>query len=764
MSAFHVVVRPPSSDVPVTPVAPAGGRFDVVVEGVNITARVGAAQAPSVLVELGHAVDALARRLRDRASVQLYSTQEAWELGLEADGEDALLTVFRGGACPEVAAFERRVPLAALRGGVIEALRAVADGRPPRGLGVALEATRRLLESAPIEGCPPARQQVEPTIAPRTVEGFGFSATLPIRVALTTTSTREPEEARIERADLHALLAEGDFAVASRGHRVELPEVQIFLLTEQLLILCDEVTESWELGRPLFRRVACGAVRLGVRRAPGTGALAFSLGAPQLRTERSTTTFPEISPEIFVLAAARFARGLADAFQRHDPRQRQNLRLESLRRGARALEQRIAAAHLDTALTNPSPEAYRSFAPRPRARPSSGRWEHGGKMRFVPRWVATVPAIDLRATFLCGDRLIIGAERETACIASHTGEILWRKPTQRAAAVVTPAGLVRVHADGRASLHDLDHGSARFTVQLEPRAVGCATAAVVHTPGLPKLLVVPEGDRRLTALDLVSGDIRWRYTARRGSQFRLRRAGKLLLVAGGDTTLIALDVVTGEVVWRVRGKVPFSGDLMVDHDALFALAGGRGAPCQLSHLDPWTGTVRWVVGIEDRLAPGQAPLVTPDVVVVPVRDRRGVGAHGLDRATGKERWRHEPGLTSPTTAWLAVDDAVVANSAAGALLCLDASSGHPRFHHVFSRHVDADQPRRLEPVLRSGALFVPQHQVHVVRPRDGEVLGVVPSDLIPDLIRVDDRCDVYVAEESGHVAAFGAAPKLTLVK
>ena len=83
---------------------------------------------------------------------------------------------------------------------------------------------------------------------------------------------------------------------------------------------------------------------------------------------------------------------------------------------------------------------------------------------------------------------------------------------------------------------------------------------------------------------------------------------------------------------------------------------------------------------------------------------------------------------------------------------------------MFARNVDADQPRRLEPVLRSGALFVPQHQVHVVRPRDGELIGTIPSDLIPDLIRVDERCDVYVAEESGHLAAFGAAPRLCLVK
>jgi hypothetical protein len=44
------------------------------------------------------------------------------------------------------------------------------------------------------------------------------------------------------------------------------------------------------------------------------------------------------------------------------------------------------------------------------------------------------------------------------------------------------------------------------------------------------------------------------------------------------------------------------------------------------------------------------------------------------------------------------------------------------------------------------------------------VLGTLPTDLIPDLLRVDDACNVYVAEETGHVAAFGVAPRLALVR
>ena len=93
-----------------------------------------------------------------------------------------------------------------------------------------------------------------------------------------------------------------------------------------------------------------------------------------------------------------------------------------------------------------------------------------------------------------------------------------------------------------------------------------------------------------------------------------------------------------------------------------------------------------------------------------------------------------------------------------------AATGEVRYRHVFADGYEGDRPRRLDPVLRAGALFVPQTSVHVVRPHDGALLGTVATDLIPDLVRVDDRCDVYVAEESGHLTAFGAGARLSLVK
>ena len=742
----------------------AHGLLDVIVDGVNLTARIGPGQALALLAELGHAVASLNSGRRDRATLQAYADDEPWELGLEPDGADVLVTVYRSGSRPQVAIFERRVTLTALHEGVLEAMARVAGARCPPGVAASLSAAGRALRSSwpPVKRAKSARVAVR--VAPSAVQGIRFAAQGQFRRRRSTRRiTGIGVDAQVERADLHGLLMRAEFEFTVRDKTVRLGTLHPFLFADQLLALASEVLESWQQGRPIFRRVLAGDVRIGVRRGPGDGPMSVTVSAPQLRTDGRGLTFPSIAPLGFVDCVARFARELADAFVDNEPSQVRNLRLSAARDHAEALAERLRDALSDDSVTNPEPDNYRSYLPPLPKENGAGKWSHGGKMRFVPRWVATVPKIDLAATFLCGDRLVVGSARETACILRSTGQMSWRLATRQAACVVTPAGLARIHPEGRVALHDIETGQIRFTTRVAPRVGGGATGAVVHTPGLPKLLVLAESDRQITAIDLVSGDVLWRHTARRPGAYRIRRAGKLLLIAGGDSALVALNAATGEVVWRLRSRLPFWSNIAVNHDAALAIGGPARAPGKLHYLDLWSGQLRWTADLEERHVPGQPPLVTPDAVVVPSRDRRGVGTRAFDRNSGALLWAHAPGLASPTTAWMAVDDAVVANSAAGALISIDALSGIPRFSHVFARHVDADQPRRLEPVLRNGALFVPQHQVQVVRPRDGEIIGTVPTDLIPDLLRVDERCDVYVAEESGHLAAFGVAPRLTLV-
>jgi hypothetical protein len=96
---------------------------------------------------------------------------------------------------------------------------------------------------------------------------------------------------------------------------------------------------------------------------------------------------------------------------------------------------------------------------------------------------------------------------------------------------------------------------------------------------------------------------------------------------------------------------------------------------------------------------------------------------------------------------------------------VDLSSGDLAWQHQLADPARDDVPRRLEPVLRGGALFVPSASVHVVRPSDGSVMGAPLGDtIIPDFMRVDERGWLYLAEESGHLEAYAPAPHLRLVK
>jgi len=537
------------------------------------------------------------------------------------------------------------------------------------------------------------------------------------------------------------------------------PKSQLFLDAERLVLGAEEVLSTWEAGRVLATRLKLTELGISLYRTRSDELVELNVRSGGADSTRRRAYALRLDSRSWVRAVASFALALAAAYCGADARQQRNLRLAALSRAARNLLQRASAE--DGSLTNTNPDDYRRFAKRRRSM-ASGVWERGGKMKFSARWVATVPGLDLRATFLCGDSVIVDSSRETACIDRQSGKISWRVPSGPAACTVSPAGLIRFRPDGHLSSVDLLTGETRFSLQLKPRAGGGAAGSIVYSAGLPKLLALTEGDQQISAVDLVSGEVRWRHTATRPGSFRLRRVGKLLLVAGGSGTLFALDLTTGQAVWRHCSRLPFTGAFAVDQSSALAVSGAPGS-WQLHHIDPWTGKSVWTADLKEAPLQGKQPLLTPRVIVVPVGGDGVSGAEAFDRRSGRALWRHHAELASGSSAWLAFDDWVVINDAAGVLMCLSAENGRLIYNHVFAGSSEADVPRRLEPILRNGALFVPQRQVHVVRPRTGEIIGTVPPELVPDLLRVDERCDVYVGEESGHLAAFGAAPRLAVV-
>jgi hypothetical protein len=760
--------------------------LDIFIGGANVTALVAAAHragkgqpAPTstsiggVLRDLGTALNELSGSPRGKRIVRFYD--DPWELCVERFGDAAALSVYRGGTEPIVAVHDRVVSLSEVRASALDAIRSVLDrGVTAPALATELRGIEEELRChAPLtaanDGAPPSI----PTPTKVSVEAddtapFSLACELSLREG--AKSAYEPS---VERTDMHALLFRGRVRAHIRDRQIDLGDGHPFLLAERLLEIARRMLDAWERGAPHHVRADAGGVLIGARLGHD-GILALTLGGTaDARQSDAVHTFPALRVSDLVEASLAFGRGITRALLRRDRSQSNNLRLSAFRRLLRETDGLLREASRDDAKTNPSPESYRAFAvPRReeglRDIGSSARVGPPTRLRYSSRWRALVPGIDLRSTFLCGDRFIVGAAEETFGLDRATGEVLWRVPTHKATSVVTPGGVARLRPDGELSVHDFGTGEVTLRSWLAPRVGGPPAGAVVNLPGLPRLLILTEGERHLVAIDLTSGEPRWRFAWGRRGSLRLKRAGKLLYYTSGDSALTALDVLTGSIVWRARDRLRFRAPPTLDHDVLFAVAGGVASRANLHAIDAFSGQPRWsqrvATDFETCTLEGAAHVVQ-DVVICAVRERQGLRLVAFDRESGAPRWT-SPNVVAPAgTSWLAVDDLLIGNTPTGELIALEGRTGELRYRHLLGTVLETDIPRKLEPVLRSGALFVPHANVHIFRPRDGAELGVIgPCEAIPDLLRVDERCDVYVAEESGHVVSFAAGPRLSLVR
>lgn len=798
MRSFEIFLHP-EAEIPSTERRRSGGAqvarslLDVFVRGANVTARVADGQAMSALVDVARATLHLAGKSSGKRIVHFHD--EACELCLERDGERAFLSVYRTGPTTEVYVYDRELPFAEVERGVRDSIARVLESSSPvssviaRGglanvlhaelvaLQIRFEALEGLAEGGSSDFAP-TRLRIadrdEQTFATAQVEAprdlpVAFAAELSLRMRQHDAPSRESGLAEV--SDLHALLVPGKVSVDLGGRSVALGTLHPFLFSETLLTLSFRLFEAWQRGRSAHERIEVDANGLVVGARLNGGALAVIFSTPA-----GTSTYPGLSLVDFAEGVLAFGSSLTRVLLRRDRSQSKNLRLTAFRRRLRELREALHEVSPADLKINGEPESYRVYAEHCAPKKGSERRapKAPARLRYESAWRAIIPGIDLASTFLCGSRMVVGGAKETYCLARDTGTVIWHHATVRGASVVTPEGLVRIASDGALELHDWESGEVTLRAWSTPRAFGPPTGVVVSGPGLPRLLVMTEGERHLVALDLRTGEARWRYAwaskstraaSNSGSTLvRLRRHGKLLYVTSGDGALTAIDVVTGQIVWRVRDHLRFFVAPTVVQNEAFALSGGQAGKARVHAIDPYSGESRWVSDLS-----GQYPtteggvLCGRDAVMVVRRERSGLHVEAFDRQSGKRAW--QTGVVAPTgTAWLVVDERLVGNTPGGELIGLSTETGKTCYRTRLGRLLESDVPRRLEPVLRSGALFVPHADVHVVRPEDGTVVGGLGcKEVIPDLLRVDERCSVYVAEESGHIAAYEARARLSLV-
>jgi outer membrane protein assembly factor BamB len=756
MRSFDVVLARTTSPLANALESRTAHLFEVFLNSANVTARIRETQVESMVRDFCQAVSELVRNGGKRI-VRFYD--EPCELCVERAGEIAFVSVYRGGLEPAVYAYDVRVSMDSL---VLAAQKVLGDLDAARKSGAFFRREERSRMETELGDYVPTAPSNHEEEAIRVVEieasveaGFSLGATIGLR------PRPDAPEPTVESTDLHALLFAGELSLGLRGRTFSLGRGFPFLLVEQLQRVAREVLDAWSRG----------VVRQFLLELPNANMIVRSQESGQLalvlRGEEGTRTFPNLSAFEFVEAVLTLSQRLVRALLRADRTQAKNLRLLGMRLRSKELSDELRSASEADDYINPSPSSYRVYVPQNEHGQSSASSEvpssRGDRLRYEERWKAMVPGIDLRATFLCGNKFVIGTAREMFCLSRDRGELLWRTPVDRGVSVVTPSGVARVGQEGQLTLHAMESGEALIRTWLSPRKQGPASGAVVASPGLPRLLIVTEGEKHIVAWDLMSGELRWRFAWGGGETLRFRRLGRLLYLVTGSASLAALDVVTGEVVWRRRDRFRFRHAPIAAGQECWAIAGGQQSPAVLHGFDAHSGETRHSLSL-GRVQVEGTPILAGQSVVVPIREQGQVTLAAWDRQTGESQFRARVAV-APGSAWLAVDDRLVGNSPCGRLVAIDTRTGTLAYERSFGKQLASDVPRKLEPILRNGALFVPQGNVEIVRPRDGASIGSVSNlDAVPDLLRVDEKNDLYVAEESGHVAAFGVGHGLRLIK
>lgn len=708
------------------------------------------------LADLLSASIALASGRRRKMLLPLPGTPA--ELALVRRGDDVLVSCYETGGAPDVWLLDRTVSLGALLAACASSARTRASGMTSE---TEREITLRLADRAagtelrPDDSgtAQPVRRRGGATEDPgaRAPLAFGFEASIaPCPIGGSDTS---------ERADLHALLFEGTLWAWVRGRRIQLARGPIVLAAQRMIAAVRALVDASEADRGANVRLRSGSFHVGVRLERG-GTVSLTLGGER----GSDVTVPALGLAEAALPILRLGSDLLRALVAVDRAQSRNLRVRTLREEVRALRRRVRERERTDGFVNRDPDRLRaSTPPELPDPPRMATSPTPGRLRFAERWTAEVAELDAASTFFCGDRLVVASPRRALALSRDDGGVLWVREGTGGSAWMAGTTLVRLAPEGVVELCDVRDGEPYATARIAPR-VGPALVLGAGGGALPPVAVLAEGEGRLVALDLRNGEPMWRFASRSGGAFRLRRVGRVLLVVSGDSAVDALDVITGEVVWRLADRTRFCFAPAVCRDMVIAVGGEPGGRTGLLYgIDLYSGELRWRQRLHG--APMAAPLSAGSGAAVAIGGPRRGSLAVFNPGTGELRWMvPDPGV-GVGGACMSVDSSLVVNAPAGRVTSLGLASGETRWTRNLSDPVTDDVPRRLEPVLRGGALFVPAATVHVLRPSDGAPLGAaLPCDLVPDLIRVDERGWVYVGEESGHLSAYAPGPQLSLVR
>jgi outer membrane protein assembly factor BamB len=750
--------------------------IDILIDGANVSAAAGEDAVFLMFRDMLAGCDELASGRSHRVTLSFY--ESPWELVFKREGHIVLVSFFRGGIDPMIEVKDGPVPFADLIGALVEAgdtLVARLEALNPRILadpfvGEILGALERLRAVVPGEagGSHDESQAIELSF-----EGAGGGdGRVAFHYGLVATSRDLLCPTTPNRADLYSLMASGQLSCLADGVEVFSVGGRVFFMIEILLLLARQLLTCMEEHRDLDLVLRADALCIEARYDAGSEALTVTLSMDVRRSgHRGKAEASAVLGGISIMTFAEAVLDVARDFRRQvldvNPSQRSNLKFEML---ASEVDDLTTWKRdlTDAAYVNTSRSQLRYEMPRPTLprRSDEGPFLAARRLMYAKRWEVEAEGLRLDATFLCGDRLVLGTRSVIAALDREAGDPLWRRaglPGRALALMTGKTGLLTMAPSGEVTQIDVESGQTRWSTRVPPppgRPAGMTAGGGRH----PRFAVLTTGESGIVAIDLFTGESRWRFRARRGRPTGLSHFGRLIALTCHSNSVYCLDADSGDLVWRFSERSRF--DLppvnLGDKLALWSTE-GDGRCGKVFVLDGMSGELLWKASTDGKpLAP---PVQAGDRVILALGVPGNVRLQAWKASDGLPDWeRGFDGQEGPV-ALMSMDDWVFVNTAQGSVINLDGVTGRVRWMHGLTERPGVDLPLNLEPVLRDGGLFVPFDTTYVLSPMDGTLLHRLEGESpVPDLLRVDEHYSIYTAEISGHVGAYGVVGHLNVVK
>jgi outer membrane protein assembly factor BamB len=203
-------------------------------------------------------------------------------------------------------------------------------------------------------------------------------------------------------------------------------------------------------------------------------------------------------------------------------------------------------------------------------------------------------------------------------------------------------------------------------------------------PAMTEELVVVPTERRITALDRATGEVRWerRLEGSRVSIGVQPGGGLVVLASTNAGALRLLDAASGSTSLRTRvpGPSPSTAPYVWIERGVGVVAWStRARCCRVGAIDLRAGTMLWTRWVSRR---SSVPVVHAGAIVLATGgDRSGSGrAEAFDVSTGSRTWRTPTtGRYGPTFWGDAAGGDVVIADAGGAVHAFDVGSGEARW-------------------------------------------------------------------------------------